>query len=112
MAEPPSLFRGRGKHPLTGKLKQRIFPEQVTINVGKESKVPICPQPGHAWGRVQHDDTVTWLSSWHENVLGSNKYCVYCFMHTYIFSMGVQIFACLYRCLVVSYTHSLLRPLK
>lgn len=74
MAEPPSLFRGRGKHPLTGKLKQRIYPEQVTINVGKTSKVPICPLPGHAWGRAQHDDTVTWLSSWHENVLGSNKY--------------------------------------
>jgi DNA topoisomerase-1 len=30
MAEPPGLFRGRGKHPLTGKAKQRIMPEQVT----------------------------------------------------------------------------------
>ena len=29
MAEPPGLFRGRGKHPLMGKAKQRIMPEQV-----------------------------------------------------------------------------------
>ena len=32
--EPPSLFRGRGKHPKTGTLKQRVVPEQVAINVG------------------------------------------------------------------------------
>jgi DNA topoisomerase-1 len=29
--EPPSLFRGRGKHPLTGTLKRRVMPEQVQI---------------------------------------------------------------------------------
>jgi DNA topoisomerase-1 len=74
MAEPPSLFRGRGKHPLMGKVKQRIMPEQVSINIGQKAKVPICPQPGHAWGRVQHDNSVTWLASWNENILGNNKY--------------------------------------
>jgi DNA topoisomerase-1 len=74
MAEPPSLFRGRGKHPLMGKVKQRIMPEQVSINIGQRAKVPICPQPGHAWGRVQHDNSVTWLASWNENILGNNKY--------------------------------------
>jgi len=31
MAEPPGLFRGRGRHPLTGKAKQRIMPEQVGV---------------------------------------------------------------------------------
>ena len=74
MAEPPSLFRGRGKHPLMGKAKQRIMPEQVSINIGQRARVPICPQPGHAWGRVQHDNSVTWLASWYENILGNNKY--------------------------------------
>ena len=29
--EPPSLFRGRGEHPKTGKVKYRVKPEQVTI---------------------------------------------------------------------------------
>lgn len=33
--EPPNLFRGRGKHPKTGMIKQRVMPEQVTINIQK-----------------------------------------------------------------------------
>jgi len=74
MAEPPGLFRGRGKHPLMGKAKQRITPEQVSVNIGDLAKVPQCAEPGHAWGRVQHDDSVTWLASWHENILKQNKY--------------------------------------
>ena len=47
---------------------------QVTINVGEGDKVPSCPMPGHAWGVVQHDNTVTWLAQWNENVQNQNKY--------------------------------------
>lgn len=72
--EPPSLFRGRGKHPKTGTLKQRTHAERVAINVGACNVPPRCEEPGHAWGSIQHDDTVTWLSSWHENVMSQNKY--------------------------------------
>lgn len=34
------------------------------------------PQPpaGHRWKEVRHDNTVTWLASWTENVQGSCKY--------------------------------------
>jgi DNA topoisomerase-1 len=42
--EPPGLFRGRGDHPKTGSLKQRVRPEQVTINIGKDAKVPVAPE--------------------------------------------------------------------
>lgn len=38
--EPPGLFRGRGAHPKTGKLKRRVAPEQVTLNLGKDAKFP------------------------------------------------------------------------
>jgi len=72
--EPPSLFRGRGKHPKTGTLKQRTQPEQIAINCGSSNCPPKCPEPGRAWGSVQHDDSVTWLASWHENVMQQNKY--------------------------------------
>ncbi|CAM9788301.1 unnamed protein product, partial [Chrysoparadoxa australica] len=72
--EPPGLFRGRGKHPKTGKLKTRVFPSQISINVGEGSKVPQCPIPGYAWKSVQHDPTVTWLANWKENVGEQNKY--------------------------------------
>ncbi|KAJ1959967.1 DNA topoisomerase 1 [Dipsacomyces acuminosporus] len=71
--EPPDLFRGRGAHPKTGMLKQRVLPEQVTINIGKDAKIP-DPPPGHRWGNVVHDSTVTWLAMWKENVNNNTKY--------------------------------------
>ncbi|KAJ2798762.1 DNA topoisomerase 1, partial [Coemansia guatemalensis] len=71
--EPPGLFRGRGAHPKTGKLKKRVLPEQVTLNIGKTATIP-TPPPGHKWGSIQHENTVTWLATWKENVNGSAKY--------------------------------------
>ncbi|KAK3695071.1 hypothetical protein B0T22DRAFT_368247 [Podospora appendiculata] len=71
--EPPGLFRGRGEHPKTGTVKKRVMPEQVTINIGKEAKVP-APPPGHKWKAVQHDNKATWLAMWQENVNGNYKY--------------------------------------
>lgn len=71
--EPPGLFRGRGEHPKTGKVKQRVQPEQITINIGKGVPVP-PPPPGHKWGEVRHDNTVTWLATWKENINGNIKY--------------------------------------
>uniref|UniRef100_A0A8D9F3T9 DNA topoisomerase I n=1 Tax=Cacopsylla melanoneura TaxID=428564 RepID=A0A8D9F3T9_9HEMI len=71
--EPPGLFRGRGEHPKMGKLKRRIQAEDITINCSKDSKIP-PPPPGHKWKEVRHDNQVTWLASWTENVQGQIKY--------------------------------------
>ena len=71
--EPPGLFRGRGEHPKTGKVKRRVQPEQVTINIGKEATVPAPPQ-GHQWKEVKHDNEGTWLAMWQENINGNYKY--------------------------------------
>lgn len=71
--EPPSLFRGRGEHPKTGRVKLRVAPEQITINIGKDAKVP-APPPGHKWKEVKHDGTGTWLAMWQENINGAYKY--------------------------------------
>ncbi|KAJ1672074.1 DNA topoisomerase 1, partial [Spiromyces aspiralis] len=71
--EPPGLFRGRGAHPKTGKIKQRVMPEQVTINIGHGAKVP-DPPAGHRWADIVHDNKVTWLAMWKENVNGNIKY--------------------------------------
>lgn len=71
--EPPGLFRGRGEHPKTGMVKKRVLPEQIIINIGKEAKVPTPPE-GHKWKKVQHDNTVTWLAMWQENINGAHKY--------------------------------------
>ncbi|KAF2200199.1 hypothetical protein GQ43DRAFT_84080 [Delitschia confertaspora ATCC 74209] len=71
--EPPGLFRGRGEHPKTGKVKKRVLPEQVTINIGKEAKVPE-PPAGHQWKEIKHDQEGTWLAMWQENINGAYKY--------------------------------------
>jgi DNA topoisomerase-1 len=93
--EPPGLFRGRGEHPKKGTLKVgflipsvhsldtqakcacyhqlRLHAEDITINIGKEAKVPE-PPAGHKWAKVQHDPNVTWLATWKENINGGTKY--------------------------------------
>lgn len=71
--EPPGLFRGRGEHPKMGTLKKRIVPEDIIINCSKDSKIPVPPK-GHRWKEVRHDNTVTWLASWTENVQNQVKY--------------------------------------
>lgn len=76
--EPPGIFLGRGCHPLIGHVKPRVYPEEITINIGKSAKVPVPIVPGsnkqHKWGQVIHDQTVTWLASWKESITGKNKY--------------------------------------
>ncbi|PIA50017.1 hypothetical protein AQUCO_01300624v1 [Aquilegia coerulea] len=66
--EPPGLFRGRGEHPKMGKLKKRIRPRDITINIGKDAPVPECPIPGERWKEVKHDNTVTWLAFWNDPI--------------------------------------------
>eukprot|EP00985_Skeletonema_marinoi_P026827 scaffold21177_cov84-Skeletonema_marinoi.AAC.3 len=72
--EPPGAFRGRGEHPKMGKLKQRVDPEQVMLNLSECAAVPMCHVPGHAWGDIRHNPTVQWLCSWTENINGQSKY--------------------------------------
>ncbi|XP_060081844.1 DNA topoisomerase I, mitochondrial-like [Ylistrum balloti] len=71
--EPPGLFRGRGDHPKQGMLKRRTMPEDVIINCSKNSVVPEPPE-GHKWKEVRHDNKVSWLACWNENVQGQTKY--------------------------------------
>ena len=71
--EPPGLFRGRGDHPKTGRVKKRVDPEQITINIGKEALVPTPPE-GHRWKEIKHDQEGTWLAMWQENINAAYKY--------------------------------------
>lgn len=72
--EPPGIFLGRGTHPKIGKIKKRIMPEDVTINLSKDAPIPEPNIPGHKWGEVIHDQSVIWLASWKEEITGKNKY--------------------------------------
>jgi DNA topoisomerase-1 len=66
--EPPGLFRGRGEHPRMGKIKKRVYPRDITINIGRGEPVPEHPYPGQKWKEVRHDPTVTWLAFWKDTI--------------------------------------------
>ncbi|KAI0339877.1 hypothetical protein BDW22DRAFT_1360911 [Trametopsis cervina] len=71
--EPPGLFRGRGDHPKKGRLKYRVKPEDITINIGEGAPIP-KPNVSGKWKAVVHNKTGTWLANWTENVNGNHKY--------------------------------------
>lgn len=76
MVEPPGIFRGRGEHPLAGRFKYRIVPEFVSINIGGDNPIPICPVPGHNWKKVQSNPESTWLCHFRDerNAKSNGKY--------------------------------------
>lgn len=51
----------------------RVSPEDITINIGEGVPIPEPNMPGK-WKKVTHDQTVTWLANWTENVNGQHKY--------------------------------------
>ena len=61
----------------SGRLKARIYPEDVTLNMSKHAKVPPVPDLGdgikHKWGGVEHKNTVTWLAKWKDSINGEDK---------------------------------------
>ncbi|CEH11727.1 dna topoisomerase i [Ceraceosorus bombacis] len=76
MVEPPALFLGRGEHPKKGRIKQRVLPEQITINhtLKDPAHPPPSPPAGHKWKAVKEDKKSTWLAFWKENINGQYKY--------------------------------------
>lgn len=77
MIEPPGIFRGRGEHPHAGKIKNRVVPEYVTINMGLNEVIPACPIPGHSWKKVINNTEASWLCHFKDEkntYAGSGKY--------------------------------------
>ena len=74
--EPPGIFLGRGCHPKAGKIKKRVYPEDITINIDTKSPIPILPKfySNHKWGKIIHDNTLEWLCSWKDDITGKTKY--------------------------------------
>jgi DNA topoisomerase IB len=71
--EPPTVFIGRGNHPLRGCLRKRISPEDVTLNLSEDAPVPDLPR-GRKWRDVVHRPECAWLWSWEDSLLGKTKY--------------------------------------
>jgi DNA topoisomerase-1 len=69
LVEPPGLFMGRGQHPMRGRWKPRIRPQDVTLNLGENA-----PVPEGNWNAIIHDHSSTWLATWLESLTGKRKY--------------------------------------
>ncbi|HZD36438.1 MAG TPA: DNA topoisomerase I, partial [Nitrososphaeraceae archaeon] len=69
LVEPPGLFMGRGQHPLRGRWKPRVQPQDVILNLGEDAEVP----EGN-WKEIVNDHTSTWLATWMEKLTGKRKY--------------------------------------
>jgi len=74
--EPGGIFLGRGCHPKSGKIKKRIFPEDITINIGKDEKIPDLPKfyKDHKYKNIIHKQDSYWVISYKDNILGKTKY--------------------------------------
>jgi DNA topoisomerase I len=57
LVEPPGLFMGRGQHPMRGRWKPRVRPQDVTLNLGENA-----PVPEGNWKAIIHDHSSTWLA--------------------------------------------------
>ena len=82
MVEPPTIFVGRGNHPLSGKIKQRLYPQDITLNIGKNMSIPIpniikptnYDATKYSWGSIISDNTLEWVASWQNNVTEKYNY--------------------------------------
>jgi DNA topoisomerase-1 len=90
LVEPPTIFVGRGNHPLSGCIKKRLYPEDIILNVGPDMKVPVpfvngknaiidSDSDGSAtnkmvWGEIISDNTLEWIASWQNNVTEKSNY--------------------------------------
>jgi DNA topoisomerase-1 len=67
--EPPSIFLGRGKHPMRGRWKLAIDTKDVTLNLS-----PDAPPPEGEWaGREWRPDEL-WVAKWTDKLAGKVKY--------------------------------------
>ncbi len=69
MAEPSSIFMGRGKHPLRGKWKKGAQESDIVLNLSPDSKVP----PGK-WKEIVWNPSYLWIAKWDDKLRGKEKY--------------------------------------
>jgi len=73
MVEPASIFMGRGDHPMRGRWKPGVKPEDVTLNLSPDAPVP-QPPGGGRWGGVIFDPGSLWVARWKDKLRDKMKY--------------------------------------
>ncbi|MEM4330373.1 MAG: hypothetical protein QXY64_04415, partial [Candidatus Bilamarchaeaceae archaeon] len=69
IAEPSSIFMGRGNHPLRGKWKQGPKQEDIILNLS-----PDAPRPEGNWKEIVWMPECMWIAKWDDKLTGKEKY--------------------------------------
>jgi len=75
--EPPGIFMGRGKNPLRGRWKSRIYPNDVTLNLSKDAPIPVPDVPEYIstkWKNIVNKQDAMWPAFWLDKLTGNYKY--------------------------------------
>lgn len=87
MVDRPGIFLGRSTvsphdgRRLLGRVRRRIEPRDVEINISRDGRVPVPRSIDGLviggpddWGGVLHDPSVTWAARWRDELTGTWKY--------------------------------------
>ena len=69
VAEPSSIFMGRGRHPLRGKWKVGPRQSDITLNLS-----PDAPLPPGEWAEIVWQPESLWVARWRDKLSGKLKY--------------------------------------
>jgi len=69
VVEPPSIFMGRGKHPLRGRWKSGACESDITLNLS-----PDAPKPDGNWKEIVWQSDYMWIAKWNDKLRGELKY--------------------------------------
>jgi DNA topoisomerase I len=74
--EPAGIFLGRGCHPKAGKIKKRILPEDIIINIGENEEIPKLPSfyKNHKYKNIVHRHDLIWIASYKDTIMNKTKY--------------------------------------
>ncbi|MBN1785212.1 MAG: hypothetical protein JW815_05695, partial [Candidatus Bathyarchaeota archaeon] len=69
VAEPSSIFMGRGKHPMRGSWKEGPSKEDIILNLSPEA-----PRPEGNWNEIVWEPEAIWVARWQDKLSGKQKY--------------------------------------
>ncbi len=69
VAEPSSIFMGRGQHPMRGSWKQGPSKEDIILNLS-----PDAPRPEGNWKEISWEPEAIWVARWQDKLSGKMKY--------------------------------------
>jgi DNA topoisomerase-1 len=67
--EPPSIFMGRGEHPLRGRWKPLVDERDIVLNLS-----PDAPRPNGNWREIIWQPDSMWVAKWDDKLAGKEKY--------------------------------------